>query len=1038
MHFKISEINPDRWEELDRLFQAAIEVDPGQRTDFIARACSGDSVLREEIESLLRSDADGWSFLEEPALQLAAPFVASEDPPQLQPGQTIGDYRILDSIGRGGMGEIYLAKDLVLNRRVALKLLPVEYTRDQDRLLRFQNEAQAASALNHPNILTIYQLGSFEGLQFIVTEFVEGKTIRELITDQTLDVKQVLDVVIQIASALTAAHRAGIVHRDIKPENVMLRPDGYVKVLDFGLAKLSEPAAVEGGQSVDPAAARHANISSALLMGTVRYMSPEQARGLRVDARSDIFSLGVMLYEMIAGRVPFDDKDIPSLIESIVKQDVPPLTRYRADVPAELIATVNKALQKDPQRRYQSAEDLLNDLKTLKSKPDYQTITELTSQGKGSRAAVTVQTTASERLLDTIKRRRTLAIVMIALIGLAVVAGFMLYRGAAPIAPIAPSSPSDFAFTGKWRNKGSISVPRRDVALVVVDGDLYAAGGWDTCTPYANLESYDAANDRWTSRAPMHIARGGFGAGALNGRLYVVGGRVDCGRDTTSVEVYDSTTNQWSDRAPLPSAREGQVVAALNGKLYAIGGHANGQSLALNTEYDAAADRWIERAQLPAPRAYAAAVVVNNLIYVIGGGPGTAEMRSLVVYDPLSDRWSAKASMPVGRNQFGAAQLNDRIYVFGGVGNNGEVDAYDPATDTWSTGPSMPSFRTGLGATGFNGSIYFAGGQDEAHHLSSVMTFTPCFDRGAWITKAPMPTNRGSSAIAEINGIVYVAGGFSFPPWTFHTVTEAYDPRNNTWSTKAPMPTARDTTGTNGAVVDGKMYVIGGNAKSKGGGLGFCTDANEAFDPVRDTWTTRAAMPTARCHIAAVALNGLIYAVGGTNTGGSVRYSTVEIYNPTTNSWTKGTPMPTARDQVTAGVIDGILYVAGGMKLSGALDTVEAFDPKTNRWTTKAHMPTPRFQHAAVVVNGSLFVIGGVNGLTLVPTIDVFDASTNSWTTLLSPLPTVRKQVAVVAIENALFAIGGADKIADPSFVGANEQFISPSCLTETAGSTSH
>ena len=1034
MHFKISEIKPDRWEELDRLFQAAIDLEPRQRTDFIAEACSGDPLLREEIESLLKSDAEGWSFLEEPALQLAAPFVVSQDQPQLHPGQTIGDYQILDAIGRGGMGEIYLAKDLVLNRRVALKLLPVEYTRDQDRLRRFQNEAQAASALNHPNILTIYQWGSFEGLQFIVTEFVEGKTIRELIAGQSLDVKQALDVVTQVASALTAAHKAGIVHRDIKPENVMLRPDGYVKVLDFGLAKLAEPLEVADGPSLNLAAASHANISSALLMGTVRYMSPEQARGLRVDARSDIFSLGVMLYEMIAGRVPFDDKDIPTLIESIVKRDVPPLTQYRADVPAELIATVSKTLQKDRERRYQSAEDLLSDLKALKPKQDYQTVAELTSQGKAASAAVTVQTTASERLFDTIKRRRTSASVIIALIGLAVLAGVILYRRAARSAPIAPSSRSDFVFTGKWKNKGSISMPRRDVALVVVDGDLYAAGGWDTCTPYANLESYDAAKDRWTSRAPMHIARGGFGAGALNGRLYVVGGRVDCDRDTASVEVYDSKTNQWSDRAPLPSAREGQVVAAVNGKLYAIGGHANGQSLTLNTEYDAAADRWIERAPLPAARAYGAAVVVNNLIYVIGGGPGAAEMRSLVVYDPVSDRWSAKAPMPVGRTQFGAAPLNDRIYVFGGVGNNGEVDAYDPATDTWSSGPSMPSLRTGLGATGFNGSIYFAGGQDEAHHLSSVMTFTPCFDRGALITKAPMPTHRSSSAIAEINGIVYVAGGFSFPPWTFHTVTEAYDPRNNTWSTKAPMPTPRDLSGTNGAVVDGKMYVIGGNAKSKGGGFGFCTDANEAYDPVTDTWTTRAPMPTARCHIAAVELNGLIYAVGGTNTSGSERYATVEIYNPVTNSWTKGTPMPTARDQVTAGVIDGILYVVGGMKLSGALDTVEAFDPKTNRWTTKAHMPTPRFQHAAVVVNGSLYVVGGVNGLTLVPTVDVFDPSTNSWTTLLSPLLTVRKQVMVVAVNNSLFAIGGADKISEPSFVGANEQFISPACLTETAG----
>ncbi|HKP38464.1 MAG TPA: kelch repeat-containing protein [Pyrinomonadaceae bacterium] len=1017
MHFKISEINHDRWQELNQLFEAVIELEPRQRPDFIDTACSGDPVLREEIEALLRSDADGWSFLEEPALQLAAPFVSDEQP-QLAPGDQLGDYTIENLIGRGGMGEVYLAKDRVLNRRIALKVLPVEYTRDRDRLLRFQNEAQAASALNHPNILTIYQLGNIDGLQFIVTEFVEGVTIRELLTRQTLDLKQVLDVAIQISSALAAAHKAGIVHRDIKPENIMLRPDGYVKVLDFGLAKLSEPAAAEGGDGLDPAVASHANISSALLMGTVRYMSPEQARGVRVDARSDVFSLGVMLYEMIAGRVPFEDDDITRLIESILHKQPASLDRV-SEAPAELVAVANKALSKDREERYQSVDDLLTDLRALKS-----------VQEKTPASAV-------KRFAGAVAHHKGVAAITLVLITLASISGYVWYKRHARAAANLSSNASKYLFTGKWTNKGSISVPRRDVALVVIDGALYAAGGWETCTPYANLEAYDSANDRWTNRAPMLTARGGHGAGTLNGNLYVVGGRTDCDRTTTSVEVYDPRTNQWSDRAPLPSAREGPVVAAVNGRLYAIGGSDHGQSVAFNTEYDPAADRWIERAPLPTPREYAAAVVVNNLIYVIGGGRGPAEMRSLVVYDPVSDRWSAKAPMPVGRLQFGAAVLNDRIYVFGGVGNNGQVDAYDPATDSWSTGPSMPSMRTGLGATSFNGSIYFAGGQDESHHLSSVMTFTPCSDRGAWITKAPMPTSRSSSAIAEIHGTIYIAGGYT-APWIFHTVTEAYDPANNTWSTKAPMPTARDITGTNGAVVNGKMYVMGGNAKSKGAGFGFCTDANEAYDPVTDTWSTRAPMPTARCHIAAVALNGLIYAVGGANTSGSIRYSTVEIYNPVTNSWTKGTPMPTERDQATAVVIDGILYVAGGMKLSGALNTVEAFDPKTNRWTTKAPMPTPRFQHAAVVIDGSLFVVGGVNGLAFVPAVDVFDPATNSWTTLLLPLPTARKQTAVVQINNSLFAIGGADKLDSPSFVGTNEQFISPSCLGEAAGVTSH
>jgi serine/threonine protein kinase/N-acetylneuraminic acid mutarotase len=1007
MHFKISEINRDRWEELDRLFQAAIDVEPRQRTDFIAQACSGDPVLREEIESLLKSDADGWSFLEEPALQLAAPFVVSEDQPQLHAGQTIGDYRILGAIGRGGMGEIYLAKDLVLNRRVALKLLPVEYTRDQDRLLRFQNEAQAASALNHPNILTIYQLGSFEGLQFIVTEFVEGKTIRELIAGQSLDVKQALEVVIQIASALTAAHKAGIVHRDIKPENVMLRPDGYVKVLDFGLAKLSEPTAVAGGQSVDLAAASHANISSALLMGTVRYMSPEQARGLRVDARSDIFSLGVMLYEMIAGRAPFENNDITRLVESILHEEPLSLTRRSDKVPADLVAVTTKALTKDREQRYQSADELLIDLRAL------QTVREK------------APTSTFNRFTSTIKRHKVVATFSLVLITLASIGGYVWYKRYAKPAASTSSNESKYVFTGRWLTKGSIAVPRRDAELAVLDGTLYIAGGSNICTYYANLESYDQTSNRWTARAPMHTPRNGMGLAALDGLLYVVGGRLDCDfHNTASVEAYDPKTDQWSERAPLPIARGGQVVAALNGKLYAIGGHVGTQALALNTEYDAATNTWTDRAPLPSPRVTAAVVVVDKLIYVIGGGQRAEDLTSVLAYDPVTDRWTSKAPMPIGRAEFGAAFLDGKIYAFGGSGNSGQVDAYDPVTDSWSTGPSMPSARGGFRAVTLNGSIYFAGGQDESSHLSSAMAFTPCADTSTWISKAPMPTARSAATAAQIDGIIFVIGGYT-PPLHYQTNNEAYDPASNTWTKKAPMPTARTAIGTNGAVVAGKIYVIGGNN-------GYASSANEAYDPKTDTWTIRKPMPTPRAHLAVVAVDDLIYAIGGTNTSGNLRYQTVEVYNPATDAWTTAPPMPTARDLLVAGVIDDIIYVAGGYRLTaGALNTLEAFDPKSGKWTTKAPLPTPRMEAAAAVANDALFVLGGLNNLTPVSTIDVYDPSTNSWTTLPSSFPIASHQLAVARIDDALYVIGGFQEHETTKLLPNNDEFIPPQCWAQ-------
>jgi N-acetylneuraminic acid mutarotase len=1013
MQFKISEITPDRWEELDRLLEAAIDLEPRQRTDFIAEACRGDSVLREEIESLLRSDSAGGSFLEEPALELAASFVVSQDQPQLNPGQTIGDYQILEAIGRGGMGEIYLAKDQALNRRVALKLLPVEYTRDQDRLRRFQNEAQAASALNHPNILTIYRWGSFEGLQFIVTEFVEGKTIRELMASQSLDVKQALDVVIQIASALTAAHKAGIVHRDIKPENVMLRPDGYVKVLDFGLAKLAEPLETADGRNLDLAAASHANISSALLMGTVRYMSPEQARGLPVDARSDIFSLGVMLYEMIAGRAPFDDKDVTRLIESILHEEPRALAQRSDKVSADLVAVTTKALTKDREQRYQSADELLIDLRALK------TVRE--------KAPTSTFNSFAGAITNAIKGHKVVATMTLVLLVLASIGGYVWYKRNGKAASVSANA-GKYVFTGRWTSKGSIAVPRRDAELAVLDDNLYVAGGSSICTYYTNLEAYDPASNRWTARAPMHTARGGLGLAGLNGLLYAVGGRLNCDyQNTASVEAYDPKTDQWSERAPLPLPRGGLVVAALNGKLYAIGGENGAQKLALNTEYDPATDTWTERAPLPSPRIAAAVVVVDKLIYVIGGGQRAEDLTSVIAYDPATDRWTSKAPMPIGRAQFGAAFLNGKIYAFGGTGNSGQVDAYDPVTDSWSTGPSMPSARGGFRAVTLNGSIYFAGGQDESSHLSSAMAFTPCADYGQWISKAPMPTFRSAAIAAQVDGTIFVIGGYT-APLHYHTNNEAYDPASNTWTIKAPMPTARTGIGTNGAVVGGKIYVIGGNN-------GYASNANEAYDPRTDTWTVRRPMPTPRGHLAVVAVDGLIYAIGGVNTSGNIRYQTVEVYNPATDSWTTAPPMPTGRDLLVAGVINGIIYVGGGYRLTaGALNALEAFDPKSGKWTTKAPMPTPRMESGAVVVNDALFVLGGLNNLKPVSTIDVYDPSTNSWTTLTSTFPNARHQVAVATFNHSLYAIGGFQDNESTKLLSDNDEFIPPKCWASEMG----
>jgi eukaryotic-like serine/threonine-protein kinase len=285
---------------------------------------------------------------------------------KLSPGTRLGRYEIRAHIGTGGMGEIYLAQDVELERILALKILPAEFASDPSRMRRFIQEARAASGLNHPNILTIYEINHEGTTPFIATEFIDGLTLRKRIKGGAVPLMEALDTAIQIASALDAAHRAGIVHRDIKPENVMLRKDGYVKVLDFGLARPTER------HEVGTEAATLVNTEIGMIVGTASYMSPEQARGQKVDARSDIFSLGMVIYEMLAGRSPFIGATNSDIVASILKEDPPRLTDLSPDTPSALERIVNRALTKDKNERYQSVADLLSDLKQLKQNLDFE------------------------------------------------------------------------------------------------------------------------------------------------------------------------------------------------------------------------------------------------------------------------------------------------------------------------------------------------------------------------------------------------------------------------------------------------------------------------------------------------------------------------------------------------------------------------------------------------------------------------------------------------------------------------------------------
>ena len=366
-----------RWEQIEDLLQRALDLEPGERAAFLQRSCAGDEALRSEVEALLSKETEAASFMESPAVVCVAEQITGPLP---EPLSEISHYRIEARVGEGGMGEVYKAHDETLRRVVALKMLPAEFTSDPERVQRFEQEAFAASRLNHPNIITIFEITQADGAHFIAEEYVEGQTLRELLTDpqtkkqRKLGVEKALDIAIQIAGALKAAHTAWIIHRDIKPENIMVREDGLVKVLDFGIAKLGEqefgvpPLGGIGRPRDIPPEGGTPNLTvPGTIMGTASYMSPEQARGEQLDGRTDVFSLGLLLYEMATGKRLLTGATRAEVLQAVERVDeaVPSNIRF-GQISKEMQRIIRRALRHDRDERYASAGELLHDLSRLK------------------------------------------------------------------------------------------------------------------------------------------------------------------------------------------------------------------------------------------------------------------------------------------------------------------------------------------------------------------------------------------------------------------------------------------------------------------------------------------------------------------------------------------------------------------------------------------------------------------------------------------------------------------------------------------------
>ena len=360
-------MDSERLKLVEDVYHEAADLAPGELADFLNERCGGDARLRREVESLLSFDSSPNSFIDGSAGSFAAEmFAVPEDQIDLS-DREIGHYRIISKIGTGGMGVVYLAQDTKLGRKVAIKFLNKEFSTDESKLRRFIQEAKAASALNHPNILTVFEIGETDETSFIVTEWIDGRTWREHLDEtDSQRLKAILDTAIQVAEALAAAHNAGITHRDIKPENIMVRKDGYAKILDFGLAKLAEDPGFIGSIGSEDKTRTAVKTRSGIIMGTVSYMSPEQARGKKTDTRTDLWSLGVVIYEMLTAQLPFRGETMSDTVASILTETPLPLDHLIANAPDGLQEILDRTLAKRAEDRYQSAEELRFDLMSLR------------------------------------------------------------------------------------------------------------------------------------------------------------------------------------------------------------------------------------------------------------------------------------------------------------------------------------------------------------------------------------------------------------------------------------------------------------------------------------------------------------------------------------------------------------------------------------------------------------------------------------------------------------------------------------------------
>jgi serine/threonine protein kinase/N-acetylneuraminic acid mutarotase len=963
---------------------------------------------------------------------------------RLEPGSLFAGYRIDGILDRGGMGLVYKATDVELERTVALKLIAPEHTQNPDAVTRFKSEARLAASLEHPNIVPIHRGGDYQGVLYLAMRFVPGTNLRQVIDRGQLGLDQVQRVVRSVASALDAAHARGLVHRDVKPANILISgtaPQEQIYLTDFGLTKkLGSPGSLT---------------RTGAWVGTADYVAPEQIQGGAVDGRTDVYSLGCVLYEMLTGSVAYPkDNDMAKLWAHV--QDPPPSPSLkRPELVDAFDAVVARATAKDPNDRYPKASDLANAVdraveeqsaalgpnavdatraagvapstgehevfvrapirsSTSEARATEPPPTPPSPGGDGFAPAPAAPSRAGSRFPLVIAAAGVVAV-------LGVLAALLLAgggdgsdeEGSRPevAAPVATKLPSDLA----WRPIASPPFRRQYAAATAVDGNVIVIGGIGVKDASTTTKIYDPGTDGWTTGPGLPAALHHASAVTYEGKAVVIGGFIPREELTSeqSDHVYALRGGSWVELPSLNRPRAAAAAAVVGDKIVVVGGQADGKLVRQTEVFDG--ERWTDVAEIPTPREHLAAASDGRYLYAVGGRDLSGEKSSTAIerYDPADDSWTKLDGMPQAAGGVSAAYAGGRVVAIGGeepTEASDAVQAFDIRNESWSRLPALPRARHGVAVAGVDDAVYAIGGATSAGHLGSTkeaevldLSGKPAAAQAApdleWRTLAGAPSRRQYAASTKQKGRLWLFGGIDADARA-STETAVYDRAINIWTPGPELP--RPLHHAAAVTWRGDPVLVGGfvpGAELTSGQSG------RVYRMRGDTWEELPPLNHPRGAAAAAVVDDKIVVVGGQADKKLVRQT--EVFDG--RRWTVAADIPTPREHLGAASDGRYLYAVGGRDLTAAknVPALERYDPARDSWTKLDDMPENVGSVGAAYVDGLVVAVGGEGVTEPFDTVQAFDVESQRW----SPLPTLpapRHGAAVAVLGDSLYAIGGA------------------------------